>query len=168
MLVISNRPCASHSRHYSLNCTLLDPITITYRYIVMDKPSSNLVAPRVYQPLWLGFSHRDLEKPWEGTWMSILLLHEVCDWHNIFYVRFSFFSEVLKSWIIQKRPVQTPRILFPPQRTRFTRFTSEWTIFTTSPRGPTWRNVLKSGIWIHAVFTTVYGDCGSMEIMYLL
>ena len=76
---------------------------------------------------------------------------------------------MLKSWIIQKRPVQTPRILFPPsQRTRFTRFTSEWTIFTTSPRGPKWRNVLKSGIWIHAVFTKVYGDCGSMEIMYLL
>lgn len=77
--------------------------------------------------------------------------------------------EVLKSWIIQKRPVQTPRILFPPpQRTRFMRFTSEWTISTTSPRGTTWRNVLKSGIWIHAVFTKVYGDCGSMEIMYWL
>ena len=34
--------------------------------VVMDKPWSNLVAPWVYQPRSKAFSHRDLEKPWEG------------------------------------------------------------------------------------------------------
>ena len=109
----------------------------------------------VCQPRSQGF----LERPWEGVWSFTFKYTQTrlpefsfaCYMKSVtdiisFTFDFPFFSEVLKSWIIQKRPAPTPRILFPLQRTRFMCFTSEWTIFMTSLHGKTWRNVSKSGI----------------------
>ena len=52
-----------------------------------------------------------------------------------------FFSVELKSWIIPRSHVPTPGILSPSQKTRFTRFSSEWTTCTTLPRGTACRSV---------------------------